>query len=105
MPGFREVGVSSVRGARNVSIWTTTALLHGRSRTEGGKGNGHGFQAGGLTGSYPVGEAGQRFTRAAQCTRKSTQQGPLFSSEQLTQIAQIFRMGIKRVRNRNKHKT
>ena len=69
------------------------------------KGYGKGFQAGGPTGPYPVGEVGPRSLQPASPTHQEQPsmpgspgpQGPLFTPDQLTQIAQIFRMGIETV--------
>ena len=56
------------------------------------------FQAGGPTGPYPVGEVGQGSQQGQPSVPGSpTQQGPLFTTDQLTQIAQIFRLGLEPV--------
>ena len=72
--------------------------MDGQGTQGAGKGNDHGFQAGGPTGPYLVGEVGQRTPQEQPSAPGSpTQQGPLFTPDQLTQIAQIFRMGIEPV--------
>ena len=79
--------------------------MDGQGTQSGEKGYGKGFQAGGPTGPYPVGEVGPRSPQPASPTHQEQPsmpgspgpQGPLFTPDQLTQIAQIFRMGIEPV--------
>ena len=79
--------------------------MDGQGTQSGEKGYGKGFQAGGPTGPYPVGEVGPGSPQPASPTHHEQPsmpgspgpQGPLFTPDQLTQIAQIFRMGIEPV--------
>ena len=79
--------------------------MDGQGTQSGEKGYGKGFQAGGPTGPYPVGEVGPGSPQPASPTHQEQPsmpgspgpQGPLFTPDQLTQIAQIFRMGIEPV--------
>ena len=79
--------------------------MDGQGTQSGEKGYGKGFQAGGPTGPYPVGEVGPRSPQPASPTHQEQPsmpgspgpQGPLFTPDPLTQIAQIFRMGIEPV--------
>ena len=72
--------------------------MDGQGTQSGDKGQGRGFQAGGPTGPYPVGEVGGGSQQGQPSAPGSpTQQGPVFTTDQLTQIAQIFRLGLEPV--------
>ena len=72
--------------------------MDGQGAQSGDKGQGRGFQAGGPTGPYPVGEVGGGSQQGHPSAPGSpTQQGPVFTTDQLTQIAQIFRLGLEPV--------
>ena len=69
--------------------------MYGSGTESGEKGHGKGFQVGGPTGPYPLGEVGGGSQQEQPSAPGSpTQQGPVFTTDQLTQIAQIFRLDL-----------